>query len=91
MRRQIAKRTKSGGLFKTMPVDRCKRIGHVVFVVGAVEMDHLTNFSALNDLFRQLRRWVLHIVEPHQRFHSRPLCSFNHFTCVVGIQRQRLF
>ncbi|MNN99741.1 hypothetical protein D3C81_2194680 [compost metagenome] len=59
--------------------------------MGAVEVDHLTNLTALDDLFRQLRRRVFHVIRPHQRFHPGPLRRFNHLVSVTRIERQRLF
>ena len=67
-----------------------ERVGHIVFVVGAVEVDHLANLAAGNNLLRQLRRRVLHVVEPHQRFHPGPLRGVDHLARVMGVQRQRL-
>ena len=58
MRRQIAQRPQPGSLFEAVPVNGRKRVGHIVFVVGAVEVDHLAYFAAGDNLFRQLRRRV---------------------------------
>ena len=90
VRRKVAQRAQPGGLFKAVPVNVRQRVGHVVFVVGAVEVDHLANLAAGDNLLRQLRGRVLHVVEPHQRFHPGPLRGIDHRARVVGVKRQRL-
>ncbi|MNT74684.1 hypothetical protein D3C72_2135230 [compost metagenome] len=54
-------------------------------------MHNVTNFATRDDLARQCRGGVFHVVETNQRFDPGQFGRFNHLTGIGGRQRQGFF